>query len=156
MHNILLSTLSLLCYCFVLVAAPASLAPNWTKKSLFSSVLLKLSQLEDNSYVGLLNALDGSFSQKSWGSHSATFSFKRSCIWGKSSKTQKIDFWKSNKCHNETSRNESSFSQYLPLFWPVWQLRATVGAAKVIARKWAQNLPVHWQLSDLSQMGRKK
>ena len=90
--------LSLLCYCFDFVAAPASLAPNWTKKSLFSSVLLKLSQLQDSSYVGLLNALDGSFSLKSWGSevsHSATFSFKRPCKGGKSSKTQKIDFWKS-------------------------------------------------------------
>ena len=27
---------------------------------------------------------------------------------------------------NETSRNESSFLRYLPLFWPVWQSRAVI------------------------------
>ena len=29
-------------------------------------------------------------------------------------------------CINETSRNEGSFLQYLPLFWPVWQSRAAL------------------------------
>ena len=32
----------------------------------------------------------------------------------------------------------------------------TIGAAKSVARKWAQNLPVYWTLSDLFPDGKEK
>ena len=41
---------------------------------------------------------------------------------------------------NETSSNESSFSQYLSLFWPVWQLRAAVEPNLSLS----QTTPISW------------
>ena len=41
---------------------------------------------------------------------------------------------------NETSRNESFFSQYLPLFWPVRQSRAALGPNLSLS----QNTPISW------------
>ena len=31
-----------------------------------------------------------------------------------------------------------------------------IGAAKSVAQKWAQNLPVHWTMSDLFPFGKEK
>ena len=39
----------------------------------------------------------------------------------KKTKTKQKDLNKNELHSNEMSRNESSFLQYLPLFWPVWQ-----------------------------------
>ena len=48
---------------------------------------------------------------------------------------------KSNYCQdNKTSRNESSFLQYLPLFWPVQQSRAAVEHTLSLS----QNKPISW------------
>ena len=41
---------------------------------------------------------------------------------------------------NETSRNKSSCSRYLPLFWPVWQSGAAVEHNLCLS----QNTPISW------------
>ena len=41
-------------------------------------------------------------------------------------------------CTNETSRNKSSFLQYLPLFWPIQQLKASIEPKLSLS----QNIPI--------------
>ena len=55
-------------------------------------------------------------------SHWNIFQWKNSSL----SETAKSNYCLSLIQDNKTSRNESSFLQYLPLFWPVWQSRAAV------------------------------